>query len=276
MRPVIVLSLGAGVQSTTIALLAVDGVLPHVDHAVFADTGWEPAAVYDHLDRLAPVLADAGTQLHRVTMGDLRADALSSRYVPIPMHTVDAAGDPGIGRRQCTHQYKLRPIKAKVRELLGVAAGRRVPRGAYVDHWVGISADEAGRIRPSDVAYMRRRDPLVDLLPLPWTRTACRTYLADRWPWPVPRSACVGCPYHTNAEWRAIRDRDPAGWIDAVTFDADMRRQAADRGDTVTPYLHHDRVALADADIDTPDRPDPRPSLFDEPVGCSPYDCHGV
>lgn len=40
------LSLGAGVQSTTLALLALDGTLPGLDGAVFADTGWEPAAVY--------------------------------------------------------------------------------------------------------------------------------------------------------------------------------------------------------------------------------------
>ncbi len=38
------LSLGAGVQSTTLALLAVEGVLPMPDVAIFADTGWEPAA----------------------------------------------------------------------------------------------------------------------------------------------------------------------------------------------------------------------------------------
>ncbi len=45
-----VLSLGAGVQSTTLALMAAHGeVGPMPDCAVFADTGWEPRAVYDHL-----------------------------------------------------------------------------------------------------------------------------------------------------------------------------------------------------------------------------------
>ena len=47
------LSLGAGVQSTTMALMAARGELtPMPDIAIFADTGWEPAAVYDHLDWL--------------------------------------------------------------------------------------------------------------------------------------------------------------------------------------------------------------------------------
>ena len=47
------LSLGTGVQSTTMALMAARGELtPMPDIAIFADTGWEPAAVYDHLDWL--------------------------------------------------------------------------------------------------------------------------------------------------------------------------------------------------------------------------------
>lgn len=45
------LSLGTGVQSTTMALMAARGALtPMPDCAIFADTGWEPEAVYDHLD----------------------------------------------------------------------------------------------------------------------------------------------------------------------------------------------------------------------------------
>lgn len=41
------LSLGAGVQSTTMALMAAHGeIQPMPDCAIFADTGWEPKAVY--------------------------------------------------------------------------------------------------------------------------------------------------------------------------------------------------------------------------------------
>ena len=46
-----VLSLGAGVQSTTLALMAAHGeIVPMPACAIFADTGWEPNSVYDHLD----------------------------------------------------------------------------------------------------------------------------------------------------------------------------------------------------------------------------------
>ena len=50
MKETRIISLGAGVQSTAVALLAVHGEIPPVEHAVFADTGWEPKEVYDHFN----------------------------------------------------------------------------------------------------------------------------------------------------------------------------------------------------------------------------------
>ena len=38
-----ILNLGAGVQSSTVLLMSIHGELPHIDHAIFADTGWEPS-----------------------------------------------------------------------------------------------------------------------------------------------------------------------------------------------------------------------------------------
>lgn len=286
-----VLSLGAGVQSTTIALLAIDGFIPKPEHAIFADTGWEPAAVYDHLDRLEVVLADAGITLHRVSAGNIRDDALAPghRYASMPIYLKSAPTDKnkkghGIGRRQCTNEYKLTPIKEKIRELLGgqvgtSATGRRtvgrVPAGKYAINYVGISADEAGRIKPSDVKYMRRIDPLVDLLPTPWTRAACVAYLSERWPDPVPRSACIGCPFHRNSEWRHMRDNAPAEWADAIDFDEAIRNgihneRRAWRGEL---YLHDQRVPLRLADIDKPEPASSQASFFDDPRGCSPFGC---
>lgn len=80
-----VLPLGAGVQSTTLALLAIEGVLPRPAAAIFADTGWEPRTVYEHLDRSVE-LDRAEIPLHRVSQGNLRADAInpSHRYASVP------------------------------------------------------------------------------------------------------------------------------------------------------------------------------------------------
>lgn len=57
MREVHVLNLGAGVQSTALALLSIAKIFPEripvFDCAIFADVGEEPAAVYSHLGWLA-------------------------------------------------------------------------------------------------------------------------------------------------------------------------------------------------------------------------------
>ena len=48
-----IISLGAGVQSSVMALMSAKGqITPMPDCAIFADTQWEPEAVYEHLDWL--------------------------------------------------------------------------------------------------------------------------------------------------------------------------------------------------------------------------------
>ena len=69
------LSLGAGVQSTVLALMAERGEydLPKPDVAVFADTGWEPPSVYEHLDWLQEQLS---FELVRVNSGNIKDNIL--------------------------------------------------------------------------------------------------------------------------------------------------------------------------------------------------------
>ena len=72
-----IISLGAGVQSSTMALMAAHGeITPMPDGAVFADTKREPAPVYVWLDWLEKQLP---FPVHRVSKGDLGVDALLVR-----------------------------------------------------------------------------------------------------------------------------------------------------------------------------------------------------
>lgn len=204
----VVLSLGAGVQSTTLALLAADGTLPRPDVAIFADTGWEPRAVYEHLDRLEAALP---FPVLRVQKGNLRDDMLGEgrRFAAIPAFVRNPDGSDGIGRRQCTSEYKLVPIRRKVRELLGAAPPdyRTVPRGKVCEQWVGFSTDEvhrANRVKDSDgVQYLTVRYPLLEL---GMSRADCERWLRVRGWGSVAKSACIGCPFHGNRTWRAMRD----------------------------------------------------------------------
>lgn len=206
-----VLSLGAGVQSTTVALMAAAGELPMPDCAIFADTQWEPAAVYRHLDWLETQLP---FPVHRVTAGDIRDTIGSERYDDIPWHVPG-----GMGRRQCTKVFKLYPIRRKVRELLG----GKTPAGGCV-MWVGISTNEAHRMKQSTVAYIRNQWPLIDCS---MSRADCIAKLA-RWGVEAPRSACCGCPYLSDADWQ--RRRSEPEWSETVA----ISHRLADTGQ----YMH--------------------------------------
>ncbi|MDW5327147.1 site-specific integrase [Plantactinospora sp. KLBMP9567] len=97
------LSLGAGVQSSTLLLLAAHGRIPRFDAAIFADTRWEPSAVYGHLNRLTGIAERAGIEVVRVSTGDIRADALdpAHRFASMPLFTLGPRGERGMARRQC-------------------------------------------------------------------------------------------------------------------------------------------------------------------------------
>src|SRR6185437_14311153 len=105
-RPLRVISLGAGVQSTVVYLLACDGQLGPVDAAIFADTGWEPRAVYDHLGRLEDH-GGAAIPIHRVSGGDLRDTDSSRAFADVPFYLFGRKGSPGMARRQCTGKLKI-------------------------------------------------------------------------------------------------------------------------------------------------------------------------
>ncbi len=289
-----VLSLGAGVQSTTLALLAVEGGLPKPDAAIFADTGWEPAAVYAHLDRLETVMAGAGISVHRVSKGNLRTDAIdpAHRYASIPYFVRNPDGSNGMGRRQCTSEYKLSPIRRKVRELLGAKPPdyRTVPRGRGCEQWVGFSTDEIHRVTDrAGVQYLTVRHPLLDL---GMSRKDCTRWLAARGWGGTVKSACIGCPFHGNRQWRDLRDNRPDEWADAVAFDAAIRQG----GSNPTPdggqaFLHRSLLPLSIAPIDRVTRREQAerqtdlldaladqaagydPAEDGDPDGCSPYGC---
>lgn len=140
-----VLSFGAGVQSTTLLMLAVHGEAPRPDAVVFADTGWEPAAVYKHLAWCRSQCEHAGLPFHVATYENLRIrveEALASRatFINLPLFVRNSqSGERGILRRQCTDRFKIAPIRRKMRELLAETGGSRV------ELMLGISLDEVMR-----------------------------------------------------------------------------------------------------------------------------------
>jgi hypothetical protein len=248
----VALSLGAGVQSTTLALLAAHGEIKRMpDCGIFADTQWEPKAVYAHLDWLT-----SGNVLpfpvHRVTRGSLkdaiinRRNSQGGRFAAIPWFITNPDGSAGMGRRQCTSEYKLTPLMWKMRELLGVDRRARIPKGA-MEVWVGISTDEAVRMKPARQAWQKTRWPLIEL---GMSRRDCEAWLVKHgYPIP-PKSSCLGCPFHSDAMWRELRDNSPEEWADTVALDRTMREGDA-RGMRGVEFMHSDRVPLDQVDLST-------------------------
>jgi 3'-phosphoadenosine 5'-phosphosulfate sulfotransferase (PAPS reductase)/FAD synthetase len=117
------------VQSTTLLLLAATGKIPPFDAAIFADTGWEPPEVTAHLDRLEGVAFEAGIPVRRVSAGNICADALDPdhRFASMPLFTLGPAGERGMARRQCTSEYRIRPIEKEVRRWSGYPGRARIP-----------------------------------------------------------------------------------------------------------------------------------------------------
>jgi hypothetical protein len=302
-----VLNLGAGWQSSRVLLGACRGELPKFDVAVFADTRWEPRAVYENLEFLRGEAARAGIPVEVRSAGDIRADAIEfrqmrksldgRRHASLPTFIRNPDGTQGRVRRQCTGTYKIEVVERFVRrELLGLRPSARVPKGVTVRQWFGISDDEATRASFPGVFRERKVRVGTDLFgepvtvpirrwhPTPWkvhvypllnetwhpdrtirvasllpgreTRADCGAWLARHHPGRTfPRSACIGCPFRSNAEWKEMRDNRPDEWADACDFDdaqrsADVACAARRRLLVGASYVHRQMVPLREADLD--------------------------
>lgn len=241
------LNLGAGVQSTTLYLMACRGEI-HFDVAGFADTGEEPAPVYAHLERLKQM---GGPPIMIASAGRLGDDLINGknttgqRFAAIPAFTTPDAGKTiGRTRRQCSKEYKTEVVGRMIRAALGVPKGKAI-RGVKVHQYFGISFDEGGRaariaerFRKEGPKYTQPHFPLIEKM---MTRANCLHWLAQHGGlgYEVPRSSCGCCPFHSDAEWQWLKDADPAGWQRAVYIDHALRNGAvAARDMKQQMYLH--------------------------------------
>ena len=250
-----VLSLGAGVQSSALALMAAKGEIgPMPDFAVFADTQAEPTEVYEWLDWLEKELP---FPVYRVTKGDLTKDSLKVHERKdgtgervnnlIPSFGLLPNGEKvaAIGRK-CTADYKIAPIHKKIKEKCGIARGQKE---ITVTQWVGISLDEIQRMKNSPNKWSQHRWPLVEKR---ITRAHCIQWMRNNgYPEP-PRSACYYCPFHSDTEWRRLRNNDPKHFHKAILFDYALRSKHKQHNKRLEMeiYLHRSCKPLAEVDFD--------------------------
>jgi hypothetical protein len=250
-----ILSLGAGVQSSTLALMIEKGQVPMVDGAIFADVKGEPKTVYTHLDWLEKQLS---YPVYRVTWRNLKQDILDAaegKYTAFtaPFFTKNPiTGKKGLLRRQCTNMYKIGPVVQQVRKMLGLEKGEKRRKGTEVEMLMGISKDEVFRIKINRLKYITNVYPLVDLK---MTRSDCLTWM-EKFNYPKPpRSACTFCPYHSNEEWREIK-KNKEEWDQVVAMDKAIRHQEKykDKNKNSTEvldelFLHREGIPIDQVDF---------------------------
>lgn len=244
-----IISLGAGVQSSTMALMAAKGELtPMPDCAVFSDTGDEPDEVYRWLAWLEEVLP---FPVNRVSHGEgtLGVDACVVRtsevkkkkytQYAVPAFLLGVDGRIGLMMRQCTTSHKINPIH---REYGRVRGKERVTQ------WIGISLDEIDRMKSPRKPWVDNRYPLIEKR---MTRQSCLAWMFKHdFPKP-PRSACVFCPYHNDREWKRMQHEDKASFARAVNFEKEYQSACSKvTGLTGKPFLHRTCQPLDQIDFD--------------------------
>lgn len=245
-EPIHIISLGAGVQSSTMALMATAGeITPMPVAAIFADTQAEPKSVYVWLDWLEKQLP---FPVHRVTRGSLEEESTTvyqgesgKRWMrlspPAFMFENGKAGGPLM--RQCTRDSKIRPINKEITRLRG--------KGEAIS-WIGISSDEVLRMKPSRFNHVTHRWPLIELR---ISRSGCIKWMLEHgFPTP-PRSACVFCPYHNDAEWAKLKSQN-GEFARAVAYEKKLQeayaKNSSFRG---VPFLHSSGKPLSEVDFST-------------------------
>ena len=241
-------SCGGGTQSAAIAALIIQGKLPCPDLAVIVDTGREKQSTWDYLDRVVAFpLSKIGIELHRIS---------KQRYATVDLYSPGSntlllpafTSKVGEGKltNWCSHEWKRRVLMRWLRD-----------RGVECcDNWIGISCDEARRIRASSTKWFHHKYPLIDLRI--WRSDCYRIVQEIGWP-PPPRSSCWMCPNMADAEWREMKENYPADFAAAVAIEKELRQ--------TDPHIFLHRSMKT---IDQVDFTDYQEGLFD---GCASGHC---
>lgn len=226
----IVMSYGGGKQTVAMVTLVLQGKLPKPDLIVFADTSREVKTTWDYLEN--------------IVQPALRKINMRVQIVPHALSTVDLqslSGDlllPAFTRQNgrvgkmptfCSNEWKQRPIRRWLKEQ-GVND---------CDVWLGISLDEAERMKSSGLNWYRHVYPLIEITPM--HRRQCEIQIKD-YGWEVPhKSRCWMCPNQSPEAWKQMKR------IENQDFDKAVKLEQVIRWNDPHVYFHPLAVPLNEA-----------------------------
>ena len=251
-----VISLGMGVQSTALYLMSSMGYkVPRADVAIFADPQAEHYKTYDMLKWLLKWKEENnGIEIIINKDYNILSDIMKSenkfggKWVGIP-----AFGESGgMVMRQCTHDYKIQPVKESIRKLHNLKARKRMKP---TELWLGISLDEIERMKDSRMYNIKYFYPLIYH---GISRNDCIDFFKEN-NFPVPvKSSCVFCPYHSNSFWNDMK-KDKKTWNTIIKVDQTIRDNPRLKE---KQYLHRSCKPIDEIDFEDKQLP-----IFDD-FGC--------
>ena len=221
-----IISLGAGVQSSTLALMAAHGEIePLPKFAVFADTGDESEETYFWLNRLESLLPFPIIKVAS-RYGRLSQSLTKWGHSQIPAFFPSEGLRLSKGKRQCTKHWKIVPVQNGIRHTLDLVR-KRLPE-SHITVWQGISLDEVSRMKTSREKWIKSRWPLLEK---GMRRRDCLAWMKlHGYPEPA-RSACVFCPLQNREEWRQKKIKGGVEWALIL----EVEKQLLERGEYLDP-----------------------------------------
>jgi len=208
----ITMSYGGGKQTVALVCLILKGKLPMPDIFVFADTGREVVTTFEYLAKhVQPALSEFGRKVEIVGHEYSSIDLFSSGGdMLLPAFTRQ---NNTIGKMPtfCSNEWKQRPIRRWLKE-------RDI---TDTDVWLGISLDEAERMKSSGLKWYRHVYPLIELAPM--NRQGCVNVIQSHG-WPVPdKSRCWMCPNQSPQAWKDLKRNQPDDFDKAVKLEDEIR-----------------------------------------------------
>jgi hypothetical protein len=227
-----VLNFSGGKQSSCLLWLVLRGVFPRPENFLVlnADPGMENSLTYKYVQRMFKLCREAGIECATVPGPNLYRDLVqlkmtgATRVDNPPYWTVNEKGKVGQLMQKCTKHYKIAPMDRFLRlymeKRFGISAKSKRIREASVEKWIGFSADEVHRCKPSSQKYIRFRYPLIEN---EITNADVLTIFEELGEKPPPRSVCNACFANGSKVLAEMQSSRPDDWEQACAVDDAVR-----------------------------------------------------
>lgn len=234
-----ILSYGAGMQSTALALMSCENVwkiskgqpspwplVPVYDIVIFCDLGFEPPWVYEQVEFTQRACATAGIRfeiLHTHLYEDFVENFGERRTISLPWWTLRDDGHKSRMPRNCTVDYKVHVISKFIRwEMLGYRKGQWLkPKDLKaLEMHMGYSCEEQHRCQVNPNKMFVSKFPLIEM---GLDRSDSYAYIRDVWGLETKASSCAFCPYHSNYFFQYLKRNHPEAYAKLLVIDSLLR-----------------------------------------------------